>query len=63
MCFRNTSGLFTDLWALGVIIYEMAVSEKTFKAKNSHDVFSMIMNMEVSYPSNMDPDIKDLIQK
>lgn len=46
----NNSGFFTDLWALGLIIYEMAVGKKMFKAKNNMEIFDKIIKHDVTYP-------------
>ena len=38
---RNTSGTFTDLWALGVIVYQILVGETPWKGKE-YEVFQQI---------------------
>jgi serine/threonine protein kinase len=59
----NQSGLFSDLWALGVIIYEMGCGQKMFKGKNNKDIFDKILKKDVFYPWCLDPDMIDLIEK
>jgi serine/threonine protein kinase len=39
----NMSGYFSDLWALGVIIYEMSTGKKMFRAKNNKEIFDKIL--------------------
>lgn len=39
----NMSGYFSDLWALGVIIYEMSCGKKMFRAKNNQEIFDKII--------------------
>jgi len=50
----NQSGLFSDLWALGVIIYEMSCGTKMFKGKNNKDIFDKILKYDVFFPYCMD---------
>jgi len=59
----NQSGLFSDLWALGVIIYEMSCGQKMFKGKNYKEIFDKIINSEdeVFFPYCIDDDTKDII--
>ena len=56
------SGLFTDLWALGCIIYELSCGERMFKAKNNHEVFNKILSNNVDFPEDMDRDVVDLVK-
>lgn len=58
----NSAGLFTDLWALGVIIYELLVGKKMFTAKNNMEIFDKIIKHDVYYPDWMDQDAMDLIK-
>ena len=39
---NDVSGLFTDLWALGCIIYEMSCGKKMFRGKNNNEIFLKI---------------------
>ena len=34
-----------------------------FKAKNNHEVFNKILTFDVDFPSNMDPDCVDLVER
>ena len=42
MVAKSQSGLYTDLWALGVIIYELTFGKKMFGGKNMPEVFMKI---------------------
>lgn len=35
MVLKSQSGLYTDLWALGCIIYELSFGKKMFGGKNA----------------------------
>ena len=61
MLLTNDSGLFTDLWAFGCIIYEMAVGVSPFHAKNSSAIFDNILHRRLSFPTDIDVDLKNLI--
>jgi len=51
-----------DLWALGCIIYVMAVAQYPFHDQNEYLIFQKIKSLNVNYPETMDPQVKDLIQ-
>jgi serine/threonine protein kinase len=60
---HNLSGKFTDLWALGCIIYQMLVGQSPFYAKTKNEVFQNVIERKISFPHYMDKDAKDLIEK
>ena len=57
------SGHFTDLWALGCIVYEMAFGFAPFRGESEFSTFDMIMNKDMKFPSGANPDLVDLINK
>lgn len=59
----NLAGIFTDLWALGCIIYEMMIGKSPFFAKNSNEVFKKILERDIWFPSDFNKNAKDLIDK
>lgn len=58
----NLSGLYTDLWALGCIIYQLINGYSPFYAKSQYDVFRNILERRIVYPSTMEPSAVNLIQ-
>jgi serine/threonine protein kinase len=53
----------TDLWSLGIIIYQLLVGSTPFKGNSEYLTFENILNEEVKFPENLDisEDAKDLI--
>ena len=60
---NNQAGLFTDLWALGCIMYEMACGISMFKGKNNAQVFDKILKYDVDFSLIADKDLRDLIER
>ncbi|EDQ85307.1 uncharacterized protein MONBRDRAFT_29411 [Monosiga brevicollis MX1] len=52
----------SDLWGLGCILYELCVGEPPFYTNNIFDLVKMITQQPVTFPSNVDPDFKDMLQ-
>lgn len=53
----------SDLFSLGLIIYEMVAGKPAIDAQNKFTIINKIVNEEISYPKVMDPAIKEIIQK
>ena len=53
----------SDLFSLGLIIYEMVVGKPAIDAENKFTIINKIVNEEISYPKVIDPAIKEIIQK
>ena len=60
---NNQAGLFTDLWALGCIMYEMASGQQMFRGKNNALVYDKIQKYDVDFSLIKDVDLRDLIIK
>lgn len=60
---ESMSGHFTDLWALGCIIFQMIAGDVPFKGKTDFQTFDIIMKREFKWPEGIDENLKDLIDK
>lgn len=60
---ESMSGHFTDLWALGCIIYQMVTGDVPFKGKTDFQTFDIIMKRDFKWPADIDEDCKDLIDR
>ena len=65
MVSKSQSGLYTDLWALGCIIFEMTCGQKMFGGKNVQEVMDKILDRDFTYPENprMNDTVKSLIDQ
>jgi serine/threonine protein kinase len=59
----NSSSYYTDLWALGCILYEMLVGTSPFYAPSKDAVFSNVLECIFKFPPDIDKNARDLIEK
>jgi len=53
----------TDLWALGIIVFQFFAGKVPFKGKTQDDTFELIKKCTFTIPSDIPKDAKDLISK
>lgn len=54
-------GFQIDWWTLGILIYEMMFGKTPFKSTNKAQLFKRILQADIHFPTNVDPDAEDLI--
>jgi serine/threonine protein kinase len=52
-----------DWWAFGVLIYEMLLGKAPFSGDTEERIFNSIVKDTPSFPSSMQPEAVDIIQK
>lgn len=57
----SISGPYTDLWALGVIVYQILVGEVPWKGGQEFVIFQQILDKKIEYPNSMPIEAVDLI--
>uniref|UniRef100_A0A336L6Q3 3-phosphoinositide-dependent protein kinase 1 n=1 Tax=Culicoides sonorensis TaxID=179676 RepID=A0A336L6Q3_CULSO len=53
---------FTDLWALGCIIYQMISGLPPFRAATDYLIFQKVLKLEMTFPDGFDKHGQDLVQ-
>lgn len=61
MLSSNYYGNSVDIWALGVLLYELLVGNPPFGGKTAHEVYRSILFGKLEIPSYIDEDSRDLI--
>lgn len=51
----------SDLWALGVIIFQMVTNVMPFNAPNEYLIYQKIQNLDYSFPDDFDSNARDLV--
>ena len=63
MLYESASGPFTDLWALGVIIYEIVCGSSPWRGTTDLEKFNNIKEGNIVYPRQMNKLAVDLVEK
>jgi len=50
-----------DMWEMGVLLFEMIVGKSPFGSSSQEATCRLILRVELRFPSNIDPNAKDLI--
>ncbi|TPX37698.1 hypothetical protein SmJEL517_g00731 [Synchytrium microbalum] len=53
----------SDVWAIGVIIYQLLAGRHAFKASNEYQTFQKITKLDYAFPDGFPPVAKDLVSK
>jgi len=53
----------SDIFSLGLILFELITGQQAIKADNKFAIINNIVNEEIEYPSSIEPAIKEIIQK
>jgi len=53
----------TDLWALGIMVFQFFAGKVPFKGKTQDDTFELIKKCSFTIPSDVPKEAKDLISK
>jgi 3-phosphoinositide dependent protein kinase-1 len=59
----NLSGPFTDLWALGCIVFQCLTGDVPFRAQQDFQVFQMISERKLILPKYLPVEAIDLIDR
>lgn len=60
---QHTTGKAADIYALGILVYEMLVGEPPFFSSNAHELFTQIQQSPIQYPDYLSAATIDLIQR
>merc|ERR1719329_670753 len=50
-----------DMWTMGVLLYELLTGQSPFGSQNKETTCRHILNVDLRFPAEIDPDAKDLV--
>jgi len=53
----------SDIFSLGLVLYEMTTGERAIDADNKFAIINKIVNEEINYPEKIEPAIKEIVEK
>ena len=56
------SGPFTDLWSLGLIVYQLEMGKLPWKSKNNFERLTEIQQGKIDYPEKMSASGRELVR-
>jgi NIMA (never in mitosis gene a)-related kinase len=59
---RQSYSVKSDVWALGVILYELCALKKPFLGANEEDLYIKIRDDKISPIPNLSKDLMDLLE-
>ena len=48
-----------DIWSIGVLLFELSTGKMPFEGDDVRTIVNNIEKLNIIWPSNIDPDIKD----
>ena len=60
---KGYEAFFPDIWSMGVLLYAMLCGTVPFKAPNLKELHKLILAGKFTYPCEISPEAKDLIEK
>mmetsp|Transcript_96810 Transcript_96810/g.276630 ORF Transcript_96810/g.276630 Transcript_96810/m.276630 type:complete len:409 (+) Transcript_96810:213-1439(+) len=62
MCTKGPFNAYAcDVWALGICVWAMVFGTLPFKGGNPVELFDLIQTQEIQFPSQMSPELQDII--
>lgn len=52
-----------DIWAVGVLAYELVKGKPPFEAESSMEIFSLILDVKFEMPEEFSEELKDFVRR